>query len=140
MFPLGRLPMIEHTIIELKRSGIKRICVVIRKGKEVIEEYLKGRKYKEIEIILCLPEEAPWHRRCTSKGKGFCRKKLLLSWPFQTRCFYSKKPATRQLLEQKEGTGGIWNSMVKDPEKGSPFFHGGSVLQISKGRWKYICP
>ena len=50
MFPLGRLPMIQHTITELKRSGIKGICVVIRKGKEVIEEYLKRQRYKGIEI------------------------------------------------------------------------------------------
>jgi UTP--glucose-1-phosphate uridylyltransferase len=41
MFPLGSLPVIEHTLLELVSSGIKRICIVIRKSKEVIEEYYK---------------------------------------------------------------------------------------------------
>jgi UTP--glucose-1-phosphate uridylyltransferase len=33
MFPVGRLPMIEHSIIELVSSGIKRIRRCCYKGK-----------------------------------------------------------------------------------------------------------
>jgi len=44
MLPLGYLPLIGHAIIELASSGIKRICIVIRKGKETIKEYFDRRK------------------------------------------------------------------------------------------------
>jgi dTDP-glucose pyrophosphorylase len=45
--------------VELVASGIKRICVVIRKGKEVIKDYLNGRKalYKEIEFHFAYQRE-----------------------------------------------------------------------------------
>ena len=52
MFPLGHLPIIEHIIIELVSSGVKRICIVIRKGKEVIKEYLEKKRsiYKKAKF------------------------------------------------------------------------------------------
>jgi dTDP-glucose pyrophosphorylase len=90
MFPLGRLPMIEHTIIELKRSGIKGICVVIRKGKELIEEYLKGRGYKEIEISFAYQRKALGIGDALRRARNFVGQTPLLLWPFQTRCFYQK--------------------------------------------------
>lgn len=123
MFPLGRLPMIEHTIIELKRSGIKKICVVIRKGKEVIEEYLKGRKYKEIEVYFAYQRKPLGIGDALRRAKDFIGKNLfVMALPDQMVLF--KEPATKQLLDQKKDTGGIWNSMVKVPKKEARFFTG----------------
>ena len=123
MFPLGRLPMIEHTIIELKRSGIKKICVVIRKGKEVIEEYLKSRTYKEIEVYFA------YQRKPLGIGDALRRAKgsiggtpFVMALPDQI--VLSKEPPTKQLLDKRRDTGGIWNSMVRIPRNEARFFTG----------------
>jgi UTP--glucose-1-phosphate uridylyltransferase len=131
MFPLGRLPMVEHTIIELKRSGIKRICVVIRKGKEVIEEYLKRRKYKGIEIYFAYQWKPLGIGDALRKAKDFVGgTPFVMALPDQI--LLSKKPATRQLLEQSKGARGIWNSMVKIPKKESRFFEGARSFKYQK--------
>ncbi len=123
MFPIGKLPMIEHTIIELRQSGIKRICVVVRKGKEVIEEYLRRRKYKEIEVSFT------YQRKPLGAGDALrLAKESVGGAPFvmalPDQILLSEKPATRQLLEQGKKAKGIWNSMVEIPEKELRFFHG----------------
>jgi UTP--glucose-1-phosphate uridylyltransferase len=135
MFPLGRLPMIEHTIIELKRSGIKGVCVVVRKGKEVIEEYLRSRRYKEIEISFT------YQRRPLGIGDALRRaKEFVGGTPFvmalPDQILLSEKPATRQLLEQSKETKGIWNSMVKIPKKEFRFFPGARSFRFQRANRK----
>jgi UTP--glucose-1-phosphate uridylyltransferase len=44
MLPVGRKPMIQHVLEEASRSGLKRICIVIREGKEVIRDYFCLRR------------------------------------------------------------------------------------------------
>jgi UTP--glucose-1-phosphate uridylyltransferase len=123
MFPLGRLPMIEHTIIELQRSGIKGICIVIRKGKEVIKEYLERQKYKGIEINFVYQRRPLGIGDALRKAKDFVgTAPFVMALPDQI--LLSKKPATQQLLEQNKKARGIWNSMVRIPKKEFRFFKG----------------
>ena len=124
--------MFEHIIIELKRSGIKGICVVIRKGKEVIEEYLKRRGYKGIEINFVYQKKPLGIGEALRRAKDFVgRAPFIMALPDQV--LLSKKPATRQLLEQSKEAGGIWNSMVKIPKKESHFFEGARSFKYQKG-------
>jgi len=131
MFPLGRFPMIEHTIIELKRSGIKGICVVIRKGKEVIEEYLKRQRYKGIEINFVYQKKPLGIGDAIRRAKDFVgRAPFVMALPDQM--LLSKKPATRQLLEQSKEARGIWNSMVKIPRNEGRFFTGARSFKYQR--------
>jgi UTP--glucose-1-phosphate uridylyltransferase len=132
MFPLGRIPMIEHTITELQHSGIKAICVVIRKGKEVVEEYLKRQRYKGIEINFVYQRKPLGIGDALRSAKDFVGgAPLVMAIPDQI--FLSKKPATRQLLEQSEKAKGIWNSMVRIPKKELCFFEGARSFRYQKG-------
>jgi UTP--glucose-1-phosphate uridylyltransferase len=134
MFPLGRLPMIEHTIIELKRSGINRICVVIRKGKEMVEEYLKRRRYKEIEIYFAYQRKPLGIGDALRRAKDFIGgTPFVMALPDQM--LLSKRPATRQLLEQRKEARGIWNSMVRIPEKEAHFFVGARSFKYQRADW-----
>lgn len=131
MFPLGRIPMIEHTITELQHSGIKGICVVIRRGKEVIEEYLRRQKYNGIEIHFV------YQRKPLGIGDALRRAKDFVGGvPFvmaiPDQILLSKKPATQQLLEQSEKGRGIWNSMVTIPRKESCFFEGARSFRYQR--------
>jgi UTP--glucose-1-phosphate uridylyltransferase len=131
MFPLGRVPMIEHTIIELQHSGIKGICVVIRKGKEVIKEYIERQGYKGIEINFV------YQRRPLGIGDALRRAKefvggasFVMALPDQI--LLSKTTATRQLLEQTKKARGIWNSMVRIPRKEFRFFEGARSFKYQR--------
>ncbi len=131
MFPLGRFPMIEHTITELQCSGIKGICVVIRKGKEVVEEYLKRQRYKGIEINFVYQKKPLGIGDALRRAKAFVgRAPFIMALPDQV--LLSKKPATRQLLEQSKEAKGIWNSMVNIPKKEGRFFTGARSFKYQK--------
>ncbi len=43
MLPVGEKPMIQVAIEELSASGIRKIAIVIRQGKEGIREYLLSK-------------------------------------------------------------------------------------------------
>jgi UTP--glucose-1-phosphate uridylyltransferase len=131
LLPLGRIPMIEHTITELQCSGIKRICVVIRKGKEVIEEYLKKQRYKGIEINFVFQIKPLGSGDALRNAKDFVGgAPFVMALPDQI--LLSDKPATGQLLEQTEKAKGIWNSMVRIPKKELCFFEGARTFQYQK--------
>jgi UTP--glucose-1-phosphate uridylyltransferase len=133
MFPLGPLPIIEHTVIELVSSGIKRICIVIREGKEVIREYFDSRKllYKKVELYFA------YQREPLGLGDAMRRAKddiggnpFVMAIPDQL--LLSKIPATRQLLNAYKSGDGIWNSMVKIPEKEIDYFKGSRPFKYKK--------
>lgn len=123
MFPLGPLPMIEYTLRELVASGIKRICVVIRKGKEVIKEYISQRKelYSEVEFSFVYQNASLGLGDAIRMSKEFINKNpFVMAIPDQI--LLSEIPATRQLLDRCKETEGIWNSMIKISAKEMSFF------------------
>src|SRR6185312_8049653 len=38
---VGRKPMIQHAVEEVIASGIDEVCIVIRRGKEIIRDYFR---------------------------------------------------------------------------------------------------
>ena len=125
MFPLGSLPIIEHTILELVSSGIKRICIVIRKSKEVIREYFNRRKalYKKVELHFVYQEAPLGLGDAIRKGKDFI-KGIPFVMAIPDQILLSERPATQQLLDAYKNGEGIWNSMVKIPRNEIDFFKG----------------
>jgi UTP--glucose-1-phosphate uridylyltransferase len=125
MFPLGPFPVIEHTVIELWASGIKGICIVIRKGKEIIREYIHRRKllYKKVEFCFAYQREPLGLGDAIRRAKDFIGvNPFVMAIPDQI--FLSEIPATMQLLDARNKEEGIWNSLVKIPKKESQFFKG----------------
>lgn len=133
MFPLGRIPIIEYTIRELASSGIRRICIVIRRGKEVIKAYFDKRKrlFERVELHFAY-QKAP-----LGLGDAMRRaKKFIGGAPFimaiPDQLLLSKEPATRQLLDACKNTGGIWSSMVKVPRDEIEFFRGSRPMKYKR--------
>lgn len=125
MLPCGNLPMIENTLLELVSSGIRRICIVIRKNKEVIREYFHGRKalYEKVELHFAYQKAPLGLGDAIRKAKDFIRgTPFVMAIPDQI--LLSKRPATKQLLDACKNRKGIWNSMVKIPKNEIHFFKG----------------
>ena len=142
MLPVGRIPMIEHTIAELHASGLQVICVVIREGKEVIREYLSSRKdiYKNTKIVFSYQKEALGLGDALRAAKTFIgRDPFIMAIPDQI--LLSPKPAARQLFDSSEGAKGIFNSMVTIPSKELMFFPGARSFRtapLGKNRYKIM--
>ena len=125
MFPLGRSALIEYTIRELLDSGITRICVVIRKGKEAIKEYLLWRKksFNEVELYFAYQKAPLGLGDAIRRAKDFIRGvPFVMAIPDQI--LLSETPATRQLLDTYNRADAIWNSMVRIPHDEKNFFKG----------------
>jgi UTP--glucose-1-phosphate uridylyltransferase len=123
MFPLGDLPVIEYTVLELVSCGIKRICIVIRKKKEVIREYFHRRKalYKRVELHFAYQKAPLGLGDAIRKAEDFIKGvPFVMAIPDQI--LLSERPATRQLLDACKNEEGIWNSMVKIPRDEMHFF------------------
>jgi UTP--glucose-1-phosphate uridylyltransferase len=141
MFPLGSIPVIEHTIAELASSGIERIGVVIRKGKEMIREYLDTRRdlYPNSKLEFVYQKEA-----LGLGGALRCAKDFIRGVPFvmaiPDQILISEQYATRQLLEVCEsvGIGGIWNCMVQIRRSEMAFFEGSRPLKYKKGNGRFF--
>ena len=133
MFPLGSLPVIEHTIAELVSSGIKRICVVIRKGKEVIKEYLDSRRslYEKSEFEFVYQKAPLGLGDALRTAKDFLdRTPFVMAIPDQI--LLSEHLATCQLLEACKSGYGIWNSMVQIPKNEMGFFKGARPFKYNR--------
>ncbi len=137
MYPLGHIPIIEHTIVELISSGMKRIGIVIRKGKEVIKEYLNGRKtlYKNVEFYFTYQENPHGLGDAMRRAKEFIgQNPFIMAIPDQI--LLSEKPATQQLLDAYKFNKGIWNAMVRIPKKDRGFFKGSRAFRCKRSDGK----
>ena len=133
MFPLGHSALIEYTIGELVDSGIKRICIVVREGKEVIKEYLTYRRklYNKVKLYFAYQEKPLGLGDAIRKAKDFLEdKSFVMAIPDQI--LLSESPATRQLLDACKRADGIWNSMVEVPEDEISFFEGSRSFKYTR--------
>lgn len=135
MLPLGHLPMLEHTVIELVSSGIKRIGIVIREGKEVIKEYFTMRKkyYPKVDIYFVYQKVPVGLGDALRSAKGFIGEDpFVMALPDQI--LLSEVTATKQLLDAYKRNEGIWNSMVRIPKKEIVFFQGARPFKYKRHR------
>lgn len=133
ILPLGHFAMIEYAVRELLASGIKRVCVVIRKGKEVIQEYLLSRKqfYNKAELYFAYQDKPLGLGDAIRQAKDFVGGvSFVMAIPDQI--LISEVPATKQLLDVSKGTDGIWSSMVEIPGDEISFFEGSRSFKYRK--------
>lgn len=150
MLPVGKKPMIQHTVEELVSSGIKKICIVISPRKEAIKDYFLSKyTYKRDRSV----EEA--ERLATKLQLSFVYQHeplglgdaLLAAQDFvgsdvfmmviPDQILYSEKPAALQLLEYYESNQlAIWSSLIKPAPEEACYFteHRGYRLGEFRGR------
>jgi UTP--glucose-1-phosphate uridylyltransferase len=135
---LGKKVMLQYVVEEAIASGIKEICVVIRRGKEAIREFLDGHSSHDFE------SEKAGARRSALAGCEITfvdqpHPRGLGDALLQTRDFVgpdsfvmmipdqllrAKVPATLQLLKQWRPGPFIWSSLLRLPKDEVPFFAG----------------
>lgn len=124
--------MIEHIIRELESSGIKRICIVIREGKEIIKEYLLRRNWicNKVDLSFEYQKSTLGLGDALLKAKDFVGgMSFLMAIPDQI--LISKSPAATQLLNAGRQFRGIWNSLVKIPSDEINLFKGSRAFKYT---------
>jgi UTP--glucose-1-phosphate uridylyltransferase len=133
MLPIGNIPMIEYTIKELCNSGIKRICVVINRQKEIIKKYIHKRKplFSNLEVYFAYQKSPLGLGGAIRCAKNFIGKSsFVMAIPDQI--LFSDVPATKQLLEVCRDKTAMWSSMVKIPRKELIYFKGSRPFRYKK--------
>jgi len=126
MLPIVDRPTIEYIVEEAIRSGIEEIIIVTGKGKRAIEDHFdrnfelednlasKGKFDLLAKIQSSSEVEIHYIRQKEPKGLGhavWCARKFIGDEPFAVLLGddivqNDDKPATKQLIEQYEATGG----------------------------------
>lgn len=154
MMPLGRKPMIQFAVEEAVSAGIYEVCIVIRKGKEIIKEYLLHKGLKR-------PGGFPgtWPRSCKltfayqkrwdglggalRTAKPFVGQDPFLMIIPDQLLIARRFSASQQLLSQYQfDQPVVLSSMVKVPKREAGYFHGsrGFVMEVDVGRTSYHHP
>jgi UTP--glucose-1-phosphate uridylyltransferase len=136
MLPVGRIPLVELTIRELAASGIKKICIVLRAGKELIRHYLDRRRETwdyGVEIFYVSQEAPLGLGDALRAAEDFIQNRpFVMAIPDQV--LLAPMPATAQLLKGAQATAheGIWSSLVRVPKSELPFFAGARPFSWTK--------
>jgi UTP--glucose-1-phosphate uridylyltransferase len=119
MLPWGRKPMIHHAIEELIFSGVKEICIVIRRGKEIIKDYLLSEKglSKKCVFSFVYQESPQGLGDAILKAKDFVNEDPFLMVIPDQFLLYRVPPAKQISGFIKDDVSSIWTSMVKIPKK-----------------------
>ena len=145
MMPLGRKPMIQFAVEEAVAAGIHEVCIVIRRGKEIIKDYLlKGtlhgsdgfeRVLRSCRLTFAYQKKwdglggALWVAR-TFVG----RDPFLMIIPDQLFHSRSRSPS-QQLLSRYQFTHPVvLSSMVKIPKREISYFRGSKGFVLAGGR------
>jgi UTP--glucose-1-phosphate uridylyltransferase len=133
MLPVGRKPMIQHAVEEVVASGLEEVCIVIRRGKELIRDYLQTAQARAPE------EPEPLIGKCELTfifqpeplGLGNA---LLQSRPFvgnesfvmviPDQLMHGDLPATSQLIREEVLPATIRSSLARIPKRDVAFFPG----------------
>ena len=137
MLPAGRKPMIQHVVEEAVASGLKQICIVIRKGKEAIRDYFclkyphkQDRNLEELERLLSGCEITfAYQEQPLGLGDALLQARdfvgshsFVMMIPDQL--MRADPPATSQLLKCERAGSAICTSLLKIPKEETPFFVG----------------
>ncbi len=107
--------------------------MVIRKGKEVIKEYLIWRMklYKKVELHFVYQKDPLGLGDAMRRAIDFVSgRSFVMAIPDQI--LLSEVPATKQLLVASIRADGIWNSMVKIPSDEIRFFKGSRPFKYTR--------
>ncbi len=146
MLPVGEKPMIQVAIEELSASGIRKIAIVIRQGKEVIREYLLSkypysqRQDKSIveleELVAGVELSFVFQEKLDGlAGALLAARDFVDDNPFvmliPDQLIYGSTPATAQLVSKYiPDPSSVYSSLVQLPKKEVPYFIGSSGFEF----------
>jgi len=138
MLPVGAKPLLHHVVEEAVASGIKQVCIVIRKGKEVIKDYFclesapgtTDENVIELRALIAACEFTFVYQE-SQLGLGNA---LLQAQDFvgtdsfvmmiPDQLMFGPTPAASQLLRRWRAGPTIWSSLLRLPKEERPFFVG----------------
>jgi UTP--glucose-1-phosphate uridylyltransferase len=141
MFPVGRKPMIHHAVEEVVASGLDEVCIVIRRGKEIIRDYFRkaqARAHSDSEQLIgsC---ELTFLYQPEPLGLGDA---LLQSKPFvgnesfvmviPDQLMHGDSPATSQLIREEVLPATIRSSLARIPKHDVAFFPGARGFEFDQ--------
>ena len=156
MLPAGRQPMIRYVVEEAVSSGIEQMCFVIRKGKEVIREYVcslqtDGRKRKwstdePARTLAACKFTFVYQRSPLGLGDAILQAAGFVGDdPFVVmvpdQLMLSGVPASLQLIRHWKPEYQILSSFLRLPKEAVPFFAGArgvAVTAIASGEEEFV--
>lgn len=143
ILPTGRKPMIQRAVEEAFNSGITEVGIVIRQGKEVIQEYFSALPGSPDSLL------EPLNKYLTSGHLHFIYQDQPLGLGhalYESRCFLrdsafvmiipdqfllSEVPATKQLLEASAASRqSVWSTVVSVPQEEKRLFPGARAMML----------
>jgi UTP--glucose-1-phosphate uridylyltransferase len=142
MLPFGRKPVIQLLVEEAVDSGLTQVCIVIRRGKEIIEEYFQAKSPKrdastdELEKLLgrcrlsfVYQKEPLGIGDALLEARDFVgADSFVMMVPDQL--IRAEVPAALQLVRRWQPGSYILSSMVRIPKDETPFFESSKGVEI----------
>ena len=145
MMSLGRKTMIQLAVEEAIAAGIREICIVVRKGKEIIQTYLLNKDVRGAwqSCRLTFVQQKRWDGLggALNAAKGFVGKDAFLMIIPDQFLVARRFSASQQLVSQYDfKLPVVLSSMVRIPKNEANYFRGarGFVTDTSVGRTR--CP
>ncbi len=135
LFPLGDSPLIAHAVRDATAAGIREICVVLRRGKESIRDYLVATVPRRVRLCFVYQRRKDGLGGALRAARTFADgERFVMVIPDQH--LRSKRgSACAQLLRCLPSDGPlILSSMVKVPRAERRFFAGARGFGISVRR------
>ncbi len=142
MLPFGTKPMIHWAVEELIQSGVHRICIVIRKGKEIIREYFQSKYFSaynpaikkmmnRCELSFVYQQKPRGLGDAILTAEKFVDKNpFIMSIPDQHIILSKAHPVSRLLKHFKACDSAIWTSLVKVPKRETRYFEGSRGFKL----------
>lgn len=142
MLPFGRKPVIQLLVEEAVHSGLTQVCIVIRRGKEIIEEYFQAKAPKrdastdELERLLARCRLSfIYQKKPLGIGDALLEASdfvgadsFVMMVPDQL--MRSEIPATLQLVRHWQPASYILSSLVRLPKEETPFFESSRGVEL----------
>ena len=147
MLPVGRKPMIQHVVEEASLSGLKRICIVIREGKELIRDYFclrhpeahkRDASIEELErLVADLELSFIYQERPAGLGDAiFQARDFVGDDPFvmmiPDQLMLSEIPAALQLTRGFQKGPSIRSSLLRLPKGEVSYFAGARGVEVER--------
>lgn len=154
MLAVGRKPMIQLALEELFASGIKKVAIVIRQGKEIIKEYLSSKyRYSDkldkniteleelianLEICFVFQEEPNGQGGALLAARDF-----VADTPFimliPDQFVHAAIPATKQLVANYlPKPTAMWSSLIQLPKKEARYFVGSRGFEFETLSYRQV--
>jgi UTP--glucose-1-phosphate uridylyltransferase len=148
LMPLGRKTMIQFAIEEAIAAGIQEICIVVRRGKEIIREYLCHPELERLDGLrrtgvrswkLTFAQQMRWDGLggALRAAEAFVGQDPFLMIIPDQLLIARQLSASQQLLSQYDFKGPVvLSSMVRIPKREGGYFHGsrGFVVDMDAKR------